>query len=910
MTRVTPTPQEMSKEDLERELYRLRQTTPPVSSQADTYTRLIHDLQVHQVELEMQNRELREAHQFLEESRSDYADLYDGAPVGYCTLDTQGCIAKINLTGATLLGAPREQLAGRPFVEVAPLLNPMIFERAFSTWSTTKTPITTELLFSTKQRGVVVVQMISVASYDRDGKLTGFKTVLVDISARKHLENKLRFLADLGEKLTSRLDYHERLKAVAGVMVPAMADLCLIDVLRDDGGAERVQLLFADATLETAMLESLKDYAPQPGWQTAEAKAIASNKPVLFADLRDRAALDRISYDQTHADLLYAAGVKSLMSVPLHVHGRTLGALTIAMGPSGRRYTVDDIAFAEDVAARASMAIDNARLYAQAQAALEAERSAYADANRLRAETMLLYKLADAMNRATTLGAACNAGVDAIAKLLSVDRAALLLFDEQSVMRFKCWRGLSNKYRESVEGHSPWSHEDKDATPIFVENVEKDDSLAKFVDVFRAEEIASLAFVPLIYGGRLLGKLMVYDGVPRNFAVHEIPLVKTARHVAQAVGRIQAEEALRRAVSARERILAIVSHDLRNPLGTILIGANLLLTTVADDRRRRSRKPLEGIQRSAERMERLIRDLLDVASIEAHRFTIDRSPRATQLLVEDIFEAHEHVAAQKSLHLRAENNAINVKVLCDHGRIQQVFANLIGNAIKLISEGGSIAVRIDKQPEDNQVRFAVTDTGPGISPAELPHIFESFWQASGTARLGTGLGLSIAKGIVESHGGKIWAESEIGVGSTFTFTLPVAMPVTSSNSVREEPANSPPGPTVLVVEDDADTRETLSAILKRKGYRVATSTDGADALAYLHTSPAPALILLDLVMPVMDGWAFLDERTRNSSLRNIPVIVISGESGVQERVSNAHAAYMQKPVRPDLLLEAISDYSR
>jgi CheY-like chemotaxis protein len=358
--------------------------------------------------------------------------------------------------------------------------------------------------------------------------------------------------------------------------------------------------------------------------------------------------------------------------------------------------------------------------------------------------------------------------------------------------------------------------------------------------------------------------------------------------------------------------MAIVSHDLRNPLTTILMTTDLLLSAVPNDRRRRDRKHAETLRRSAVRMDRLVRDLLDFASVENGRLVIDRKPHGARELAQEAVDAQERQASAKALRLTLLAPPDDVQILCDRERIQQVFANLLGNALKFTPHGGSITISVE--PREQEVIFTVADTGPGVARQELPHIFERFWQARGTARLGTGLGLSIAKGFVESHGGRIWVQSEVGVGTTFTFTCPIA-PRVEAPAVTETPAPPVPAETagpagahgkiVLLVDDDADIRQALRPIIEREGHAVIEASNGAEALERLRMIPRPQLVVLDLQMPVMDGWSLLAERNRDPELRAIPVIVVSAHEDVERRVSLAHASYVRKPFIPSSLVATI-----
>jgi signal transduction histidine kinase len=231
--------------------------------------------------------------------------------------------------------------------------------------------------------------------------------------------------------------------------------------------------------------------------------------------------------------------------------------------------------------------------------------------------------------------------------------------------------------------------------------------------------------------------------------------------------REQAEEATR----MRDQILAVVSHDLRNPLGTILLATSLLAQAeVPDERRKNPPKAFAMIQRAADRMHRLIEDLLDFASIQVGQLAVRRVPREPAILVKEALANFEQLAQEKGLHLQSEVEADLPTLSCDRDRIIQVFSNLMGNAFKVSTSGGSISLLA--RAHEREVLFVVSDTGPGIAEEDLLHLFERHWRSREPGYKGTGLGLHIAKGIVEAHGGRIWAESALGQGAKFLFTLP------------------------------------------------------------------------------------------------------------------------------------------
>lgn len=295
---------------------------------------------------------------------------------------------------------------------------------------------------------------------------------------------------------------------------------------------------------------------------------------------------------------------------------------------------------------------------------------------------------------------------------------------------------------------------------------------AEHLEILRGLGLASAMTVPMIAHGRTVGAItFVAAESGRRFASRELEVARElAARAALALDNARLFREAQDAVRAREEILAVVSHDLRNPLGAIHMAAELLQLEPPSDPR--VRKQLETIHRSADRMGLLIRDLLDMASIQAGRLAVERRPEAADPLVNEALDTHEPAAREKGVEIIRACEVQGERLLCDRDRVLQVFGNLLGNAIKFCGSGDVITVT--GEVVGREARFAVSDTGPGIPEEELPHIFRPYWSAERHAKKGTGLGLYISKGIVEAHGGRLWAESKPGEGATFYFTLPLA----------------------------------------------------------------------------------------------------------------------------------------
>ncbi len=552
--------------------------------------RLIHELQVHQLELEMQNRELRETQQLLEESRNRYADLYDFAPVGYCALDSGGHIREANLTAAALLGSERAALIGRSLSSLVVQEDRHLLRAHLERCLNARERVTVELTFNGRE-SATALQLVSAPLYDPHGRVSGCRTVLTD-------QSRLRLLSQASELLSASFDYRLTFAQVAAMVVPLFADLCIVDAVEHSGGLERIAVS-CGGPLGAQLAASLKRAAPPVEGDSPLAESLRSAHPVLLAECVPQAlaaAIDGLRHQSLADDI----GAHSIMWVPMVARGRARGVLTFANRYSGRRYARQDLAFAQDLAARTAMALDNARLYEEAH----------------------------------------------------------------------------------------------------------------------------------------------------------------------------------KAIRAREDVLSIVSHDLKNPLGTILMSIDLLLQKWPLDHDRFQQR-LDAIRRSALNMDRLANDLLDLSSIEAGHLSIDTREHGVRELLNDAAEAIATVAREKALQVQVKAPPSDLCVVCDRQRVLQVMANLTGNAIKFTPRGGSLM--LSAAPDGARTRFAVRDSGPGIAAPVLRNLFQRYWQAKETASKGRGLGLFIAKGIIEAQGGSIWAESQVGAGTTIYFTLPSQV-LTSYNS--------------------------------------------------------------------------------------------------------------------------------
>lgn len=295
---------------------------------------------------------------------------------------------------------------------------------------------------------------------------------------------------------------------------------------------------------------------------------------------------------------------------------------------------------------------------------------------------------------------------------------------------------------------------------------------ARHRDMLRALGLSSALVVPVRGKERTLGTLSLARAGGEPYGAQDLATAEAvSRRAALAVENARLYLEARQAVSARDEMVAVLSHDLRNPLNAVLLAATVLTEYGDPDRLgERDRKQVEVIRRSVTQMTALVNDLLEVSALESGTIRLEPRPTPAATLLSAAMEMFAGAAEESGVELACVPPDDPPPVRADYGRMLQVLSNVVGNAVKFTPGGGAVTIGAERAAE--YVRFWVRDTGPGIEREHLPRLFDRFWQARRGVHAGSGLGLAIARSIVEAHGGQIWAESEPGAGSTFHFTLP------------------------------------------------------------------------------------------------------------------------------------------
>jgi signal transduction histidine kinase/DNA-binding response OmpR family regulator len=427
---------------------------------------------------------------------------------------------------------------------------------------------------------------------------------------------------------------------------------------------------------------------------------------------------------------------------------------------------------------------------------------------------------------------------------------------------------------------------------------------------------ATVVSIPMAIDDRAVGSLEILHGGAPLFVDDDIELltvlstqaIRAADREQMLVERERLIADLQAASAAKSDFLAAMSHELRTPLNAI-IGFSELLVTPPEPGRRDGRDPetvttyAEHIHDSGLHLLDLINEVLDLAKVEAGRIDLRPARFDLEALVAQTVDTMQPLADRKSVSLTFTRSG-PLQIDADQSRVRQVVFNLLSNAIKFTPGGGSVTV--DLAAAASEVRLTVADTGEGIAESDQARVFEAFQQAhvqtDGTQQ-GTGLGLALARQLVEAHRGRIELESTLGAGSRFT----VILPLTSANATRRQQAPMPDpsdGPLVLIIEDEPSAAELLRVYLVDAGFQVAVAQDATSGLA-AALDLRPTAIVLDIILPDIDGWEVLQRLKHEERTRGIPVVVVSVLDDAPLGLALGAVDYFVKPVARDALLGSL-----
>ena len=432
------------------------------------------------------------------------------------------------------------------------------------------------------------------------------------------------------------------------------------------------------------------------------------------------------------------------------------------------------------------------------------------------------------------------------------------------------------------------------------------------LDIQRHGGFRTTMGVPMLLDGEVVGVLIVWRTQVDPFSERATELLTTfATQAAIAIRSVDLVNALKARsaeveVASRHKseFLASMSHELRTPLNAVIGFSEVLLERMFGDLNDRQEDYLHDIWSSGKHLLELLNEILDLSKVEAGQMLLE----PTQF---SLYEALGHAlalvrerAARHGIRLGLEVAPDVGPVRADELRIKQVIVNLLSNAVKFTPDGGRVEVRA--RTEGPEVLVTVADTGTGVAAEDRERIFESFQQGGRRASTteGTGLGLTLSKRIVELHGGRIWVDSQLGVGSTFGFAIPAGAPATAA-ATGDDPGRADGERTVVVIDDDRRSIDLLTVYAEAAGLRVVSAHDGRRGVE-LVKALRPAIVVLDILLPGLDGWQVLESLKADPATAAIPVVVVSILDERGRGLALGAADYLVKPVSREGVLDALA----
>jgi signal transduction histidine kinase len=600
------------------------------------------------------------------------------------------------------------------------------------------------------------------------------------------VEARTRELADANRDLTEALEQQTATSDLLRVISSSPTDVQpVFDAIAHDAlrlceattsvigryDGEFLHIVAHDQVRDEGVQAMLQLFPMRPSRATAMSRAVLERAVVHLPDVLE--------------DLDYARPValsiqnRSTLAVPMLRDGQPIGTISVGrLEP--RPFTDKQISLLKTFADQAVIAIENVRLFKELEART---RELTRSVDRLTA----LGDVGRAVSSSLDLEQVLTTIVSRAVQISGMDAGAIYEYDEPAeVFHLRATEGLPDEFLESApvlrKGEGVTGQLAVMLAPVQIPDISVAGAYqSRARDVLLSLGLRAAFAVPLLHEGRVVGGLAVNRRVPGEFPQDIVDLLQTfATQSALAIQNArlfrEIEEKSRQlelASKHKSQFLANMSHELRTPMNAVLGYTDLILDNIFGDVPEAIRDTLERVKANGQHLLGLINDVLDLSKIEAGQLTLSLTDYSMGEIVQAVVSAVESLAAEKKLALKAMVPADLPPGRGDERRLTQVLLNLAGNAIKFTDEGG---VSIEARISDGAFVVSVSDTGPGISEADRQTIFEEFQQADSSStrkKGGTGLGLSISRRIVELHGGRLWMESAVGVGSTFHFTVPL-----------------------------------------------------------------------------------------------------------------------------------------
>jgi signal transduction histidine kinase/ActR/RegA family two-component response regulator len=689
---------------------------------------------------------------------------------------------------------------------------------------------------------------------------------------------------------------------ILDTIIERAARLCRADVAQLyllDGDVFRLSRMYGD------MPEEFRRYLPDHPMDLSR------------TTLTGRVALDRRTQqiedvlddpDYGRQDLQRLAGFRVLLSAPMLLDDEVVGVLSMwrtQVLPFSER----DISVLDEFAAQGALAL---RLVDLMQS-LEARGTELASkVSQLEA----LRDVGEAVGSSLDPDAVLNSILSNAARFTHADGGSIMEYDETTdafVVRaaYGSSQALLNRLREitirreaTLVGRAA-----TEQRPLQVADLSQV-PLDPHLEALHHDGWRSMLAIPMLRGDLIVGVVVIRRRTAGAFPDDMVEFLETfaaQSSIALLNARLFRELETKSAeleVASRHKseFLASMSHELRTPLNAVIGFSEVLIDRMFGELNDRQDEYVHDIWNSGRHLLELLNEILDLSKVEAGQMVLEPRTFSAEQAIEAAVSLVRERAARHSISVSVEVDEDVDTLEADELRFKQVLLNLLSNAVKFTPDGGRVDVHAVRA--DDELVVTVSDTGFGVPSEDRERIFESFQQGGrGVAREeGTGLGLTLTRRIIELFHGRLWLESEVGVGSTFGFAIPVRRRAAEGVESASESARS----TILLVDDDRASLDLMSAYLEGSGLRLERAADGVEALR-LTRQLRPAALVLDIRMPRLDGWQVLDRLRDDPETAGIPIVVASVVDDRARGLALGAVAYLQKPVSRDDLLTALAD---
>jgi GAF domain-containing protein/DNA-binding response OmpR family regulator len=694
---------------------------------------------------------------------------------------------------------------------------------------------------------------------------------------------------------------NEILQAITSAIGAPQIDRAALALIDPDSPAD-------DQVVEITAAWDRHNAAPEQvgaRWRAVQVPLIKrqSLEPLIFDDLAHAEDID----PQSRHVLLDVLGAQSMAIVPMLASGRMLGWVLLESTREPYHFTEQEIRRYRTLAGQAAVALENRRLFQDVQARV----------NELTILTRIGRRLASTLELDEILASVIEEAFNAT----KATHGGILLYNErENALEVRTMRGFAPETEARYAGYMIRAHEGlvgrvlSTGEPVLIHDVRQEPAYREIDSRTRSELI-----LPIRQGGLLLGVLNLESPLVNAFSQSDLRLLEAmADQAAVAITNARAYEAERQAVERMREVdrlktqfLANMSHELRTPLNSIIGFSRVMLRGIDGPLTDMQSTDLTSIYNSGQHLLGLINNILDLSKIEAGKMELAIDPVNLVDIAKTVMSTAIALVKDKPVKLEQDVPQDLPTVMADQTRVRQIILNLVSNAAKFTDRG---SIRLSMVAMPTEVLISVSDTGIGIPPDKLEHVFEEFTQvdASTTRKYGgTGLGLAITRKFVEMHHGRIWVESQVGVGSTFNFTLP------REQAEYEAPVLLPADlaargegkKLILCIDDDPGVITLYKRYLEKQEYQVIGVTDSTKAVDEARRL-LPYAITLDVMMPKKDGWDVLADLKKTPEIGSIPILVCSIIQDRTRGFALGAADYLVKPITEDELQRALDRVKR